>query len=188
FAESNAAAIKQLREYQNWLKSDLLPGSNGDFRIGAETFSKKLLYDDMVSTPLDRLLEIGMADLRKNQAEFQRFAREVDPSKSPSEVLAQLQSMHPAPSEVMQSFRNTFDGLISFIKSHHIIPLPEDRKPALQETPPFQRATTTASMDTPGPFEKLATEAYFNVTLPQPGDSAQDVAGIMAGLNLGTII
>jgi len=188
FAESNASAIKQLREYEAWLKSDLLPRSNGDFRIGAETFSKKLLYDDMVSTPLDRLLEIGMADLHKNQAEFQRVAKEVDPTKSPAEVLAQLQSMHPAPTEVMQSFRNTFDGLIGFINSHHIITIPGDSKPALQETPPFQRATTTASMDTPGPFEKVATEAYFNVTLPQPGDSPEDVAGIMAGLNVGTII
>jgi len=188
FAESNAAAIKILREYQDWLKSDLLPHSNGDFRIGAETFSKKLLYDDMVSTSLDRLLEIGMADLRRNQSEFQRVAKEVDPSKSPAEVLRKLQSMHPAPSETMQSFRNTFDGLTAFINSHHIITIPSDRKPTLQETPPFERATTTASMDTPGPFEKVATEAYFNVTLPQPGDSGEDVAGIMAGLNVGTII
>ena len=188
FAESNGAAIKLLRAYQDWLKSDLLPRSNGDFRIGAGTFSKKLLYDDMVSTPLDRLLEIGMADLHKNQAEFQRVAKEVDPSKSPAEVLAELQSMHPAPSEVLQSFRNTFDGLIAFINTHHIITLPADRRPTLQETPPFERATTTASMDTPGPFEKTATEAYFNVTLPQPADSPEDVAGIMAGLNVGTII
>jgi hypothetical protein len=188
FAESNAAAIKVLREYQDWLKSDLLPRSNGDFRIGADSFSKKLLYDDMVSAPLDRLLEIGMADLHKNQAEFRRVAKEVDPSKSPADVLAQLQSMHPAPSEVMQSFRNTFDGLIAFINAHHIITMPADRRPTLQETPPFERATTTASMDTPGPFEKAATEAYFNVTLPQPGDSPEDQAGIMAGLNVGTII
>jgi len=188
FAESNAAAIKILREYEAWLKSDLLPRANGDFRIGADTFSKKLLYDDMVATPLDRLLEIGMADLRKNQSEFQRVAKEVDPAKSPAEVLAQLQSMHPAPGEVMQSFRNTFDGLTAFINSRHIIGLPGNSKPTLQETPPFERATTTASMDTPGPFEKVATEAYFNVTLPRPGDSPEDVAGIMAGLNVGTII
>jgi hypothetical protein len=188
FAESNAAAIKLLREYQGWLKSDLLPRSTGEFRIGADTFSKKLLYEDMVSTPLERLLEIGMADLHKNQSEFQRVAKEVDSSKSPAEVLAQLQSMHPAPSEVMQSFRNTFDGLLVFINTHHIITLPVDRRPTLQETPPFERATTTASMDTPGPFEKVAKDAYFNVTLPQPGDSPEDVAGIMAGLNVGTII
>ena len=37
----------------------------------------------------------------------------------------------------------------------------------LEETPPFMRATTFASMDTPGPFEKTAKEAYFNVTLPE---------------------
>jgi uncharacterized protein (DUF885 family) len=188
FAESNAVAIATLREYQAWLKSDLLPRSNGDFRIGAEVFSKKLLYDDMVTTPLDRLLEIGMADLRKNQGEFRRVAKEIDSSKSATDVLAELQSMHPAPGELMQTFRNTFDGLIAFTNAHRIITLPSDRRPALQETPPFMRATTTASMDSPGPFEKVATEAYFNVTLPGPNDSPEEVAGLMAGFNVGTIV
>jgi uncharacterized protein (DUF885 family) len=188
FAESNAAAIRTLREYEKWLKGDLLPRSNGDFRIGADVFSKKLLYDDMVTTPLDRLLEIGMADLHKNQAEFQRVAREIDSEKPATEVLAELQSMHPAPGELMQTFRNTFDGLIAFINGHHLITLPSDRRPTLEETPPFLRATTMASMDTPGPFEKVATEAYFNVTLPAPDDSPEEVAGLMAGFNVGTIL
>jgi uncharacterized protein (DUF885 family) len=188
FAESNAAAIAALRGYENWLKSDLLPRSNGDFRIGGETFSKKLLYDDMVSTPLDRLLEIGMADLHRNQAEFTRVAHEIDPAKPATEALAQLQSMHPAPDLLMQKFRDTFDGLIAFINEHHIITLPSDRRPTLQETPPFERATTMASMDTPGPFEKVATEAYFNVTLPGAHDSPEEIAGLMAGFNVGTII
>lgn len=188
FARSNAAAIATLGEYQKWLKSDLLPRSRGDFRIGAEAFSKKLLYDDMITTPLDRLLEIGMADLKKNQSEFQRVAKEIDPAKPATEVLAELQSMHPAPNELMQQFQDTFDGLIAFINARHIITLPSDRRPTLEETPPFERATTTASMDTPGPFEKVATEAYFNVTLPGPHDSAEDVAGLMAGFNVGTIV
>jgi uncharacterized protein (DUF885 family) len=188
FAESNAAAIAALRAYENWLKSDLLPRSNGDFRVGAETFSKKLLYDDMVSTPLDRLLEIAMADLHRNQAEFTRVAYEIDATKPATAVLAQLQSMHPAPDQLMQKFRDTFDGLIAFINEHHIITLPSDRRPTLQETPPFERATTMASMDTPGPFEKVATEAYFNVTLPGPHDSPEEIAGLMAGFNVGTIV
>lgn len=187
FAESNAAAVKLLREYQNWLKSDLLPRSNGDFRIGADAFSKKLAYEEMVTTPLDRLLEVGTADLHKNQSEFQRVAREIDPSRPPAAVLAQLQSMHPAPGELLQRFRDTFDGLIAFINARHIITLPSDRRPTLTETPPFQRATTSAAMDTPGPFEKVATEAYFYVTLPGPNDSPEDAAGMMAAFNIGTI-
>ncbi|HSC45677.1 MAG TPA: DUF885 domain-containing protein [Candidatus Acidoferrum sp.] len=187
FAESNAAAIKLLHEYQDWLKSNLLPRSHGDFRLGAAVFSKKLAYEEMVTTPLDALLEVGLADLHKNQSEFQRIAKEVDPAKSPADVLAELESLHPAPDQLMQSFRDTFDGLIAFINAHHIVTLPGDRRPTMIATPPFERATTTAAMDTPGPFEKVATEAYFYVTLPLPTDSPEDVAGMMAAFNIGTI-
>ena len=187
FAKSNAAVIAGLQSYADWLKSDLLSRSNGDFRIGADTFSKKLLYDEMVDTPLDRLLEIGWANLRKNQAEFNRVAKELEPAKAPADVLAELAAMHPAPDKLLQSFRDTFDGLIAFIQTKHIITIPSDVRPTLQETPPFMRATTFASMDTPGPFEKVATEAYFNVTLPGPHDTPEEIEGRMASFNIGTI-
>ncbi len=188
FAKSNAAVIAGLQSYADWLKSDLLSRSNGDFRIGADTFSKKLLYDEMVDTPLDRLLEIGWANLRKNQAEFNRVAKELEPAKAPADVLAELAAMHPAPDKLLQSFRDTFDGLIAFIQTKHIITIPSDVRPTLQETPPFMRATTFASMDTPGPFEKVATEAYFNVTLPGPHDTPEEIEGRMASFNIGTIV
>jgi uncharacterized protein (DUF885 family) len=188
FAKSNAAVIAALGSYERWLKSDLLPRSHGDFRLGAETYSKKLLYDEMVDTPLDRLLEIGKADLRKNQAEFSRVAAEIDPTKTPHEVLEELQADHPAADQLLQSFRDTFDGLIAFIHEKHIITIPSDVRPIVEETPPFLRALTFASMDTPGPFEKVAKEAYFNVTLPDAHDTPQEVAGFMAEFNRGTII
>jgi len=188
FAKSNAEVMAALKNYQEWLKTDLLARSNGDFRIGADTFSKKLLYEDMVDTPLERLLEVGMGDLRKNQAALRKVAKEIDPNKTPEQVMAQLGSMHPAPDKLMPTFRGTFDGLISFIQQKYIITIPSAARPIVQETPPFERATTTASMDTPGPFETKATEAYFNVTLPAPGDSAADVASLMEGFNIGTIV
>ena len=81
FAQTNAAVIAALKSYLDWLKTDLLARSNGDFRIGAETFSKKLQYDEMVDMPLDKLLEIGWADLRKNQAHFKEVAKELEPDK-----------------------------------------------------------------------------------------------------------
>jgi uncharacterized protein (DUF885 family) len=188
FAKSNSEVMAALKKYEDWLKTDLLARSNGDFRIGAETFSKKLLYEDMVDAPLDRLLEVGMGDLRKNQAALRKVAKEIDPDKTPGQVMAQLGSMHPAPDKLMQTFRGTFDGLITFIQQKYIITIPSAARPIVQETPPFERATTTASMDTPGPFETKATEAYFNVTLPAPGDSAADVASLMEGFNIGTIV
>jgi uncharacterized protein (DUF885 family) len=188
FARSNAAVITALRDYQAWVKSDVLPRSNGDFRIGAETFAKKLRYEEMVDMPLDRLLEIGTADLRKNQAEFERVAKQLDPNKSATEVLQDLVAVHPTPDKLMQTFRETFDGLIAFIHTKHIVTLPGEARPTLQETPPFQRATTLASMDTPGPFEKVAREAYFNVTLPGPNDTQEEINELMKAFNVGTLI
>ncbi|HYL47259.1 MAG TPA: DUF885 domain-containing protein, partial [Candidatus Limnocylindrales bacterium] len=188
FGKSNADVIAALGSYQEWLQKELLPRSNGDFRIGAETFSKKLLYDEMVDIPLDRLLEIGKVDLRNNQEEFRRIAKEVDPNKTPQQVLEMLDKMHPAPDQLLATFRGTFDGLIAFIRDRHIITIPSEVRPTLQETPPFMRATTFASMDTPGPFEKVAKEAYFNVTLPGPKDSPDQIEGRMEQFNRGTIL
>jgi len=188
FAQSNAAVIAALNDYLGWLKTDLLARSNGDFRIGAETFQKKLQYDEMVDLPLDKLLEIGWADLRKNQAHFNEVAKELEPGKDPRAVLDELGAMHPAPDQLMSSFRATFDGLISFIQTHHIVTIPSEVRPILEETPPFMRATTTASMDTPGPFETHATEAYFNVTLPDPSMIPEQVEGYMHSFNIGTVI
>ena len=188
FTASNAAVIAALNEYLNWLKTDLLPRSKGDFRIGADTFSKKLAYDEMVDTPLDKLLEIGDANLKKNKAEFNRIAKELEPGKDPRAVLEELGKNHPAPDQLLQSFRDTFDGLIHFIREHHIVTIPSDVRPILEETPPFMRATTFASMDTPGPFEQHATEAYFNVTLPDPSMSPAEVEGFMHSFNVGTVI
>jgi uncharacterized protein (DUF885 family) len=188
FEKTNGQVIDALKEYQTWLKTDLLPHSKGDFRIGAETFSKKLLYEDMIDTPLDQLLAIGIADLHRNQAELLKVAKEIDPKKKPTEVMKELGRMHPAPDQLLETFRGTFDGLIAFIQEKKIITIPAGAKPIVQETPPFERATTTASMDTPGPFENVAKESYFNVTLPGAGDTAEVVASLMAAFNIGTIV
>ena len=188
FAGTNRAVIQALTDYLAWLKTDLLPRSNGDFRIGADAFRKKLAYEEMVDLPLDRLLEIGRANLKKNQIEFNRIAKELEPTKEPRAVLEELGQNHPAPDKLLQTFRDTFDGLIHFIKANRIVTIPSDIKPILEETPPFMRATTFASMDTPGPFEQHATEAYFNVTLPDPSMTPAEVEGYMHSFNVGTVI
>jgi uncharacterized protein (DUF885 family) len=188
FAKSNATVIEALKSYGAWMKTDLLPRSNGEYKLGADTFRKELALDEMVDIPLDRLLQIAMADLHKNQAEFARVAKEIDPSKTPQQMLAELASIHPAPDKLLPAFHDTFDSLINFIRTHHIITIPSEVQPTLEETPPFMRATTQASMDPPGPYETHSTKAYFNVTLPEKDWTPERVAEHMAAFNVGTII
>jgi len=78
--------------------------------------------------------------------------------------------------------------LKDYITVKEIITIPSPVLPILEETPPFMRALTTASMDTPGPYEKVAKEAFFNVTLPEQSWTPQQVEEHMEGFNRGTII
>jgi hypothetical protein len=103
-------------------------------------------------------------------------------------VLQQISKDHPAPDELLQTFRNTFGSLQAFIESKKIVTIPSKVEPIVEETPPFLRALTFASMDTPGPFEKVAKEAFFNVTLPDANATPQEVEGHMSGFNRGFII
>ena len=187
FKASNAAAIEALSKYQDFMRKDLLPKSHGDFRLGAENFRKKLLYDEMVDIPLDRLLEIGYADLRRNQRQFKAVAAQIDPHRSPEAVLADLRRDHPPADHLLQTFRDTLGGLRQFIEQHKIITIPSQVPPIVEETPPFARALTTASMDTPGAYETKATEAMFNVTLPAPSWKPEKIEQWMQGFNRGTI-
>jgi uncharacterized protein (DUF885 family) len=188
FKASNGAVIAALKSYETFLKNDLLPRSKGDFRLGADNFSKKLQYEEMVDIPLDRLLEIGYANLRENQRRFQETARQIDPNKTPQQILAELESDHPAPGKLLDSFRETVTKLRDFINEKKIVTIPSPVLPILEETPPFMRALTFASMDTPGPYEKVAKEAFFNVTLPEKDWPADRVEDYMHSFNSGTIL
>jgi len=183
FKRSNDAAIAALKDYQGWLQKDLLPRSHGTFAIGAENYRLKLLYDEMVDVPLPRLLKLGYAQLRKDQRAFVETARRIDPNKSPEEVLKELEKDHPSGENLISSAQQQLDGLRQFLIDHKIITVPGGAQAKVVETPPFERATTFASMDTPGPYEANATEAYYNITLPDPSWPKEKQEEYLQGYN-----
>ncbi len=183
FKTSNQAAIADLDSYQKFLHDRVLPRANGDFRLGAENYRKKLLYEEMVDIPLDRLLEIGFADLRRNQQHMKVVAAQIDSKRSVAQVLADLQTHHPAPDQLLQAFRDTLGGLQQFIEEKKIITIPPGMLPILEDTPPFMRATTEASIDTPGPYETKDNKALFNVTTPDPKWTAERTEDWMKAFN-----
>src|SRR5437016_9213936 len=128
-----------------------------------------------------------MAGLRPTHGEFERVAKRLAPDRTPEQVLRELGADHPPPAGLLQAFRDTFGDLRGFIDSRRIVTVPSPVPPIVEETPPFMRALTFASMDTPGPFEK-AKEAFFNVTLPEQTWTPEQVEEHMAGFNRGTVI
>jgi len=188
FRDSTKQVIAALQAYETFLKKDLLPASKGDFRLGADTFRKKLLYEEMVDIPLVRLREIGYADLHRNQERLKKTAAEIDAKKSTLEVLAEVRKDHPPSDQLLQSFRDTLAGLRQFIEQRHIVTIPSKLEPVVEETPPFARALTTAAMETPGAFETKAPGGIFQVTLPDPSWKADQINQYMEGFDRPSLI
>jgi uncharacterized protein (DUF885 family) len=168
FKRADDAVMAALDDYKGWLQNDLLPRSNGSFAYGEDTYRKVLAADEMITTPLPDLLSVAEADLKRNQKAFDDAARQIDPTKTPIDVFTAMQKDFPPASQLLAVTQHDLDSLAQFVRDKGIIDVPQAPPAQVKETPPFMRATTSASMDTPGPFEKVATEAYFYMTLPDP--------------------
>ncbi|HTD60489.1 MAG TPA: DUF885 domain-containing protein [Gemmatimonadaceae bacterium] len=175
FTAANDSVIAALKDASKWLTSDLKPKSHGSFAIGAKNFSDKLAYDEMITLPLDRILAIGEANLDKDYKDFVATAKLVAPGKSPHEAMLTLEKTHPTAATLIPSVQSTVAGARQFLVDHQIVDIPSTTMPIVTETPPYARTGSYASMDSPGPFETKATEAFYYVTPPEKDWDAEHV-------------
>jgi uncharacterized protein (DUF885 family) len=164
FNEANRKAANALNDYAAWLEREKLPKASLDFALGDEKFKRFLAQTELVDLPPQKILEIGMAQLKAEQDAFAEAAKKTDPNKSPIEVFKQIQSEHPAPDKLIPDVAKDLDKIRKYVLSRHLVSIPSEVRAKVKETPQYLRATSFASMDTPGPFEKRATEAYYYVT------------------------
>jgi len=167
FAQANGAAVAAMKDAAAWLRADLLPRSKGAYAIGAENFSKKLLYEEMMDLPLERVLAVGQANLEKDYQAFVETAKKIDPKRTPAEVMKTLELEHPTEADLLPAARRTIEGTRAFLIEKKIVTVPSEVRPRIEETPPYARTGGFASMDTPGPFEAKASEAFYYVTPPE---------------------
>jgi uncharacterized protein (DUF885 family) len=167
FQEANRKAANALNDYAAWLEREKLPKASLDFALGEEKFGRFLAQTELVDLSPQKVLEIGMAQLKAEQQAFADAAKKIDPNKSPIEVFKQIQSEHPAPDKLISDVGKDLDKIRKYVLNRHLVSIPSDVRAKVKETPQYLRATSFASMDTPGPFEKRATEAYYYVTPTQ---------------------
>jgi uncharacterized protein (DUF885 family) len=180
FKAANGAAADAMAAYARWIKS-LKP--SGTFAIGADAYRKRLLYEDAVSMPLDQYLAVGQRALDQTRAQFIATAQKIDPHASPLAVYLSITKVHPAPAALLSTAQGDLVKLRAFIETKHIITLPPAADIKVIETPPFERATTSAAEDSPGPLETVATQAYYYVTPVDPTWSAKQKEEFLAQFN-----
>jgi uncharacterized protein (DUF885 family) len=164
FNAANKKAIEEVKAYADYLEKEKLPKATDKFSIGVDKYKRMLLYSEGVTMAPDKILEIGMRELKKEQDVFNATAKIIDPKKNPVDVYHDMQKEHPTAEELIPDAKKNLEAIRQFLVDKKIVTMPSEVRVKVEETPEYARASSTASMDTPGPFETKATEAYYYIT------------------------
>ncbi len=177
-------AIKTLEDYQEFLENDLLPRSNGDFRLGKRLFEKKLkltLQSDLSPDEIVRRAETEMVSVRKRMFELaQPLHDKMFPAHQHKEEGKQLENVvikevldeiakdHPKKDELLAVCRQNLRELEEFVREKDLLDLTGINPLEVDWTPEFSRGIAVAGLDAPGPLDKNL-KSFFRVS-PIPED------------------
>jgi uncharacterized protein (DUF885 family) len=174
FRRSTARAAAATRAFATFIKARFVAHPTGTFAIGAADYAARLRDEEGIEMPLDQYLAVGMAALKNTHERMVATAKQIDPHATVEQVVAKTMRVHPTAAGQIPAAASDLVKLRAFLVAKHIIDLPPDADITVTLTPAFERSTTVASMDAPGPLETVATKAYYNVTPVDPRDSKQN--------------
>jgi len=186
-SEDLARAVEEIQRFETWLREELAPRANGDFRLGPDLFRRKLLYEEHFDIDLETLREMNDIAIADYRAWVEREARIMDSSLPAGEVMAKITGQYPSSDKLIEIASQYVDQARAFVLEHELVTLPSDELPVIRPTPEFARSGF-ASMSTPGPFESDATTAYYNITLVDPNWSERQKAEHLTYFNYAGLL
>jgi uncharacterized protein (DUF885 family) len=185
FDESNRAVVDAIEAYIGFLKEQQ-EHAKDDFAIGAHMFERMLAVNELVDLPLERVLDVGRADLEANKQAFIDTAHLIDPTKDVQQVADLVAADHPTAEGLIPDTANMLEEIRQYLIDKDIVSVPSDIRCKVVETPEFLR-WGFAFMDSPGPFEKKATEAYYYITPVDSGWSPEQKEEWLRRFNYATL-
>ncbi|WP_345949177.1 DUF885 domain-containing protein [Mucilaginibacter sp. PAMB04274] len=186
FNKVNSEAIAQITSFADYLQKEKLPKATNRYAIGKANYQKMLLYNEGITLTPEQILALGLKELKKEQDVFNAAAKIINPNKRPIEVYIELQQEHPTAGGLLPESRKNLEKIRQFLVDKGIVTLPSEVRVKCEETPQYARATSSASMDTPGPFETKATEAYYYITPVDPNWTAKQQEDWLSQFNYYT--
>ncbi len=184
-APAQETAAKALEDYKNWLQKDLLPRSDGDFRLGADKFRKKLHFALSSDMPMEEIMTRAKADLQRTQSAiyetalplYKEYFPKADEKKLNDHkavitaVLDKLAEKHPDDNSIVGYCQTVVKEATDFVKSKDLVTVPEKPLDVIV-MPEFKRGTGIAYCDSPGPLEQNG-KTFFAVE-PTPKDWSKE--------------
>ncbi len=180
--EKTAAA---LADYKKWLQNDLLPRSDGNFRLGGEKFRKKLHFALASDMPMEEIMKRAQTDLQQTQTAIYETALPLykkyfanadaatlaDKHKVTAAVLDKLAEQHPDDATVVDYAQKVLAEATAFVKQHNLVTVPTVPLDVIA-MPEFKRGVAIAYCDSPGPLDKNG-KTFFAVA-PTPKDWSKE--------------
>jgi uncharacterized protein (DUF885 family) len=172
---------KALEEYKKWLQTDLLPRSDGDFRLGADKFRKKLRFALASDLSMEEIMKRAEADLAQTQKAIYETALPLykkyfpksdkavleDKKKVTTAVLDKLAEQHPNDDTIVSYAQKIVREATDFTKQRDLVTVPNKPLDVIV-MPEFKRGRGIAYCDAPGPLEQNG-KTFFAVE-PTPKD------------------
>jgi len=176
-AAGEASAV--IGAFTEWLRDDLLPTADGDFRLGRDLYERKFHHMLKATVTPDELEFRAATAYDEVRAEMLTLARELWPSWIGEEpmpedsdaltrrVLDAIAVDHPKADGLLDFCRAENERIEAFIRERDLIGLAEDPLQIIW-TPPFLRAFGGAMLIPPGPLDR-GQASFFAIT-PPPDD------------------
>ena len=184
-ADTSTEAATAIREYLEYLETDLAPRAKASFRLGREPFERKLKLEEGISLNADRLLAIATRELHEVQEEFRSVAGRMN-GGDPLSAWRKAKQDHPAPGQLVSVAQEQLKELAQFLQRQSVVSLPQSEPVIVAPTPEFYR-WAFASMWTPGPFESKPSRAYYYLTDADRGWAPERQEEHMRDFNVPTL-
>jgi len=170
-----------LEDYKKWLQQDLLKRADGDFRIGADKFRKKLRFALASDLSMEEVMKRAQSELAQTQNEIYETALPLykkyfpktdqktlpDKNKVTAAVLDKLAEQHQDDNTVVGYAQKVVKEATDFVKQHNLVTVPTVPLDVVA-MPEFKRGVAIAYCDSAGPLEKNG-KTFFAIS-PTPKD------------------
>jgi uncharacterized protein (DUF885 family) len=167
-------ATAALSGWVDWLRDELLPSADGDFRLGPDLYAAKFrhaLKSSFTPAELEARAVVEYATLR---AEMTRLARQIwgdwmadapQPASDDEAVRAVLDAIavdHPRAEELLDFCRAENERIGAFVAERDLVGLADEPMQIIW-TPGFLRAFGGAMLIPPGPLDR-GLDSFFAIT------------------------
>ena len=177
-------AREAIDEHQQWLEEELLPRANGDFRIGARLYDRKLAFalNSSLSRKEIRVLAEREYELVRNEMyeiakqvylglhPYTAFPDNPDEAYKQAVIRAALEEAYrqlPSRDEIVEIARRYLQQASDFVVDNDIVTMPEEPVEIIV-MPEFQRGIALAYLSPPGPLDR--DQKAFYAVAPLPSD------------------